>query len=97
MGRPMRHDFTRPALLAAVAMLALAGCTTTGSQNYYRLKDGTRASTPATDPDFLRARTICDARAEDTAHLVTQRAMANTNIAVIYRDCMAAQGFATRE
>jgi len=33
----------------------------------------------------------------ETAHHVTQRAMANTNVAAVYRDCMAAQGFASRQ
>jgi len=54
--------------------VALAGCTTTGAGDHYRLKDGARASAPASGPDFQKAKALCDAKAMETAHFVTQRA-----------------------
>ncbi len=88
----------RGLVVAPILAFAVAGCATLPDGYYYREKDGIRAdANPAVLAEFQKARAICDGRASQAALSVGNRAMmVRTNIELVFRGCMAEQGYVIR-
>ena len=74
-------------------LVALAACCLASGMMPAQARSKPRAPKAPPAEDYQKAKAICDEVALQTAHGVTQKPMADTNVYRAYDECMAKHGF----